>query len=83
MNAGLKLAVRGDRPAGVIRAYFSTLDDGERVEIGQLSISVADKLPAAFDAWVKGMTEVVMLMTEEAVGVKPTGFETFRPHDKN
>lgn len=82
-NAGLKLAIRGDRPAGVIRAYFSTLDDSERVEIGRLSIAVADRLPAAFEAWKRGMTEVVGLMTEDAVGVRPTGFEEFRPGDKN
>lgn len=83
MNAGLKLAVRADRPAGVIRAYFSTLDDSERVEIGQLAISVADRLPAAFEAWVAGMGEVVKLMTEDAVGVPVINLVRFRPHDKN
>lgn len=81
--AGVKLAVRADRDAGVIRAYFSTLDDTERIEVGTLSIAVADRLRPAFDAWVEGMTRVVNLMTEDVTGQTVVRNDRYTPADKN
>jgi hypothetical protein len=47
-----KLAIRGDQEARVIRAYFSKLDDTDRIEIATLSMNLAEQVPGLFERWV-------------------------------
>lgn len=78
-----KLAFREDKKAGVIRCYFSSLDDSDRTEIGQMSVALCRKVPDLFDRWVVLMQAAYKVALEESTGCEVTGFHTYRPHDKN
>lgn len=81
--AGVKLAVRGDRKAGVIRAYLSTDDDSDRYEVATLNIAVADLHRDLFEAWVELMTRVVNTMVEATTGATVAGNQRITLADKN
>lgn len=80
------LSVRGDRPAGVIRAYLVVTPETEasdRREIGTLSIHLADAAPWAFELWKEAMTRVVTRIVEEATGLPVAFTVPVKPHEKN
>lgn len=81
-DVGIKVAIRADRPAGVIRAYFATLDGSAMHEVGTLSITIADNDRPTFEAWV-AFWEGAMRSMMAHNGVEVLGFTRFRPHDKN
>lgn len=82
-NAGVKLAIRTDEKAGVIRAYFSKMDDSERFEVATLDLELARTCDGLFDRWKDALAGALKASVEKATGLEVTGFETFRPHDKN
>ena len=82
-NPALKLAIRGDEEAGVVRAFFSTMDDADRVEVATLDMRLAANVPGLFDAWKDQLTGALATFIKDAFGATVTGFEVFRPHDKN
>ncbi len=66
----MKLAIRTDEAAGVVRAYFS-------------SLRLARKVPGAFEAWVETLSGALATAIRETTGATVAGFRAFRPHDKN
>ena len=79
----LKLAIRNDEKAGVIRAYFSTIDDEWRDEVATLDRRLAEKIPDLFEKWTALLTAALAVAIKAATGAEVTGFEVFRPGDKN
>lgn len=73
-GAALKLMVRADRPAGVIRAYFSSLDESSKFEVGTLLITLADDDRALFDAWVNALRDGLARVTAAVTGKTVEGF---------
>lgn len=79
----MKLAIRSDKKADLIRAYFSTTDDSDRFEVATLKMSLAQKCPDLFEVWKSALAAALAVSLEEATGGVVTGFEEFRPHNKN
>lgn len=78
-----KLAFREDKKTGVIRCYFSSLDDTDRTEVGTMSAALCRKVPDLFGRWVAVMQTAYKVAIEESTGAEVTGFHTYRPGDKN
>lgn len=78
----MKLAIRQDNDAGLIRAYFSTLDDTERAEVATLSLRVARECPGSFDAW-KSMLTLALKHVLTEMGITVVGFQSIKAHEKN
>jgi hypothetical protein len=76
----MKVAIRQDDDAGLIRAYFSSLDDRERVEVATLSVALARACPGTLDAW-KEMLRAAMEHALRETGHTPLGFVEVRPHE--
>jgi hypothetical protein len=78
----MKLAIRTDQAAGVIRAYFSSLDDRLRFEVSTLALGLARDDPAAFEAWKDAMAQALRRALEGA-GVTVLGMNVVKPEEKN
>jgi hypothetical protein len=78
----MKLAIRQDNEAGLIRAYFSTIDDKERAEASTLSLRLARECPGAFDAW-KEMLSLALKHVLTEMGITVVGFQSIKAHEKN
>ena len=74
-----KLAIRGDKEAGLIRAFFSNLDDTDRIEVATLSMQLAKKVPGLFEKWIAVIQEAYKTAFEAATGAEVKGFNVFRP----
>lgn len=79
----MKLAIRSHKKADLIRAYFSTTDDSDRIEVATLKMSLAAKFPELFEVWKDALSTAIAVFVEEVTDAKVTGFEVFRPHNKN
>lgn len=78
----MKLAIRQDEEAGVIRAYFAQLDDSQRFEVATLHLELTRKCPGLFDAWKEALTEALRQALRETGHVVKHVVE-YRPKDKN
>lgn len=81
-HSSLKVAIRADRPAGVIRAFLANLDGSDAFELGTLSIRIADENKATFDAWVSFWEMAVQGMLGN-IGVDVKHWQRFKGSDKN
>jgi len=80
---GVKLSIRTDQAASVVRAYFATLDDTERYEVATLDLGLANQVPNLVEQWC-GLLALALAYTLDAVtGEKVSGFEVLRPHEMN
>ncbi len=66
----VKLKVRGDRPAGVVRAWFALMDESEQMEVGTLSIALADRDKQAYEDWVQAMSDAVKRWVQSVSGIE-------------
>lgn len=84
-SKSIRVSIRADRPAGVVRAFFADEQGPEgphAFEVGTLNIHLADKSKAAFDAWV-AFWEAAMADVLAQMGADVLGFERFGPQDRN
>jgi hypothetical protein len=78
----VKLAIRHDNEAGLVRAYFSKLDDSERFEIATISLSLLRAVPELFEKWKEALN-LALVFTMKEMGHDVIGVHEIRPHDKN
>jgi hypothetical protein len=82
MKAPIKLSIRQDDDAGVVRAYFSNFDGSQRYEHATLSLRLAEECPGAFEAWKTLLTDALSHILREA-GLTPVRFDESQPHETN
>jgi hypothetical protein len=80
MDGPVKLAIRQDEAAGVIRAYLSSPDDTQREEVATLDLGLARLDPDVFERWTACLTFAVTRLLEEA-GIPVLRFEERKPAD--
>jgi hypothetical protein len=78
----VKLAIRHDNEADLVRAYFSKLDDSERFEIATISLSLLRAVPELFEKWKEALN-LALVFTMKEMGHDVIGVHEIRPHDKN
>jgi len=78
-----KLAIRQDDRAGLLRAYFSSVDDTDRFEVATLNLALARKVPELFGAWKDALANAHRVAVEEATGLKVAGQTETWLHEKN
>jgi hypothetical protein len=81
-GAGVKIAIREDPSAGIVRAYLSSMDDRDYTEVATVSVALLRACPDAFDAWKAMLTAALGHMLRET-GHTPLGFFEVRPEEKN
>jgi hypothetical protein len=78
----VKLAIRTDEKAGLVRAYFNSLDDSRRDEVATISLQLLRKVPGLFEVWNQALADALAFALKEC-GYEVVGFDRVRPHDKN
>ncbi len=78
MDAPVKLAIRTDAEAGLIRAFLVIEESAQRVEIATLSLVVAHDVPGTFEAWKDALTKIIVLVVERG-GLPVLGTEERDP----
>jgi hypothetical protein len=81
-QTGVKIAIRQDDEAGIVRAYLSSMDDRDYAEVATVSVALLRACPDAFDAWKAMLTAALGHMLRET-GHAPLGFFEVRPEEKN
>jgi hypothetical protein len=82
-DAPVKLMVRPDHAAGVLRAWFAlTRDESRRVLVAALSLSLAEQCPAAFQSWKALLTDA-LVATLRRDGVEVVGCRERVPEDRD
>jgi hypothetical protein len=81
-QAGVKIAIREDPSAGVVRAYLSSMDGRDRTEVATVSVALLRTCPDAFDAWKAMLTAALEHMLRET-GHDVLGFFDVVPHETN
>lgn len=81
-QAGVKIAIRTDDAAGVVRAYLSSIDDRERTEVATVSVALLRACPDAWGAWKAMLAAALDHMLRET-GHDVRGFLDVVPHEKN
>lgn len=67
----VKCAFRTDHAAGYVVAYFSTVDDKHRFELGRCSTNALRNVPGLWDGWRKLMSDAVNYTAAVSAGVDP------------
>jgi hypothetical protein len=78
----VKVAIREDHGAGLVRAYFSRMDDSERVEVATVSLYLLKSTPELFGRW-KDLLTFALKAHVEAAGFEVIGFTEIAPHEGN
>ena len=77
-EAGIKLSIREDKEAGVIRAFFAPNNPNDkraaRREVATLSREIAEACPGLFEEWVKTLSAALAMTIQEATGMEVAGF---------
>ncbi len=77
----VKIAIRQDTEAGLIRAYLAHEDPRtQRIEISSLSLALAETIPGAFEVWKDAMTKVMVLVMEQQ-GFRVESTEERKPRE--
>lgn len=82
----IKLAIRTDRGAGLVRAFFAPMDprsDMEWIEVATISVVVLDRNKAVFERWKELLKVAIDDAYEAVIGVRPEAHHEFRPGDMN
>jgi hypothetical protein len=74
----MKVAIRHDAEAGLVRAYFSTMDETRRTEVATFSDLVAHDSPAAFELWKQALA-TALLDALKAAGAEVLGLKRVPP----
>lgn len=78
-----KLAIRHDDAAGLLRAYFSSMDDTDRLEVATISLVLVRKTPGLFEDWKTALAKAHRTFVEEATGLTMDGQCEIRLRDMN
>lgn len=81
--APVKIAIRTDTEAGLIRAYFSMTDNAERYEVSTLSLGAARQVEGLFEKWAESLNLITAQFVREEMGLEPSHFEQLAPNDVN
>lgn len=82
VSAGVKVAVRSDREAGVIRASITNMDGSDGFEIATLKITMADDDKQLFEEWHRVLAAGVVRLLQR-MGLPAVGYDTIRLRHKN
>lgn len=83
IRSGVKCKIRGDRDAGVIRAWIATDDESVEQLIGTLDMAMAEDDRQLFKEWKDAMSAFVTRWVERTAGVKVATVQEFRKCDEN
>ena len=79
----IKISIRGDASAGVIRAYIAIADNSQRFEIATLSMQAADDTPGLFEKWTELMHLVAEAFVKKHLGEVEVRFHAMHPDNQN
>jgi len=84
-QAPLIIRIREDEKAGVVRAYFMTIDESYRQEVATISVGILKSTPGAFEAWQAILKNALVAFMEHCAGHPLNGitFDVIRPHELN
>lgn len=78
----LKLEIRQDDQAGMVRACFAALDSSRREEVATISLALVDSDRKLFEAWKQALTDALVRLLEGA-GYTVESVTQIRPHEEN
>ena len=85
-ESGMRLEIREDKEAGVIRANFADNSGAERMpkrEVATLSTELAKSVPGLFEVWSQSIGVALACLIEEATGQTVRGFDFKKPGEKS
>lgn len=77
----IKLAIR-DEGEWVV-AYFATLDEAEKIEVGRMAKGVLQKVPGVWESWKILLISACNQFVQDELGVKPVGWQELEPPGRN
>lgn len=69
VTAGMKLMIRADAKAGVVRAFFAMEDESEKFEVATISIQLLHDNPGLFDTWKDALGKAVKRFVADVTGM--------------
>jgi len=77
--AAMKVAIRTDRRAGVVRASFASMNEEVSAEISTISTVLVDTDKEAFEDWVRMLKKAMNRLIKKSIGVDPVNTIRMRP----
>lgn len=81
--AAMKVAIRADRPAGVVRASFASMNEEVSAEVATLSLVLADTDKEAYEDWLQMLSKAMNRLIEKSIGVQPHQTIRMKPKKGN
>ena len=79
----VKMAIRQDNDAGIIRAFISMADESEMGEFSQMSLALAYEDQESFELWKDACAAIMRRWVERKANVKVKSMTEIRAHDLN